>query len=234
MRARTPSSSSALIRAHADERARALQQGLVGAEATAMWTRRSRAPQEVQAVYELPLLAHATLEPHELHGRCRRQTDAICMSATQVQQVAQGVSAKAAALKLETGALVHHAAGRRLRPASGHGLHSAAAVEASKAVGRPVKMLWTREDDTHPRQLPSAGLRSMISGALRCAGQTRGVEVPHRGSFDHRALGARGQEKQMDPFGSKRRPNYPYDAAMSKVTLPAARKSASTWVTCAR
>ena len=75
---------------------------------------------------------------------------------TQVQQIAQAAAAKAAGLmpkqvKVHT-TFLGGGFGRRLEVD-----FIPAAVEASKAVKKPVKLMWTREDDmTHDAYRPPA------------------------------------------------------------------------------
>src|SRR5437762_1399340 len=100
----------------------------------------------VKAEYQLPLLAHATLEPQNCTADVRAEGCDIYVP-TQIQQVAQQAAASAAGLKPEQ-VRVHTTFlgggfGRRLDVD-----FVPAAAAASKAVGKPVKLLWTREDDT--------------------------------------------------------------------------------------
>jgi len=100
----------------------------------------------VEATYELPMLAHATLEPQNCtaefkDGNCHLYVP------TQVQQLAQAAGAQASGLPPEK-VFVHTTFlgggfGRRLDVD-----FIPAAVECAKAVNKPVKLLWTREDDT--------------------------------------------------------------------------------------
>ncbi len=105
--------------------------------------------------YQLPMLAHATLEPQNCtaeikDGQCHLYVP------TQVQQLAQAAAAQAAGLPLEN-VVVHTTFlgggfGRRLDVD-----FIPAAVECAKAAGKPVKLLWTREDDTtHDKYRPPA------------------------------------------------------------------------------
>ncbi|HEY6926017.1 MAG TPA: xanthine dehydrogenase family protein molybdopterin-binding subunit [Steroidobacteraceae bacterium] len=105
-----------------------------------------KAARTFSAVYELPLLAHATMEPMNCTadvkpGRCDVYVG------TQVQQLTQAAAAQAAGLKPDEvnvhTSLLGGGFGRRLEVD-----FVPAAVEASKAVGAPVKLIWTREDDT--------------------------------------------------------------------------------------
>jgi isoquinoline 1-oxidoreductase beta subunit len=104
-----------------------------------------RAARRLEAVYEVPFLAHATMEPMNAtadirHGSCE------VWAPTQFPSMAQEVAGKIAGVPAEK-VVVHITLlgggfGRRTE-----GDFVADAVEASKAVGAPVQVLWTREDD---------------------------------------------------------------------------------------
>jgi isoquinoline 1-oxidoreductase subunit beta len=120
------------------------------------------------AVYELPLLAHATMEPMNCTADVRTDRCDLYVG-TQVQQAAQAAAAQAAGLSPSqvnvVTTLLGGGFGRRLEVD-----FIPAAVEASKAVGRPVKLLWTREDDmTHDAYRPPA--REEVSAALDADGK---------------------------------------------------------------
>ena len=101
------------------------------------------------------MLAHATLEPQNCTAEFK-DGDCHIYVPTQVQQLAQGAAAQAAGLPPEK-VFVHTTFlgggfGRRLDVD-----FIPAAVECAKAAGKPVKMLWTREDDTtHDKYRPPA------------------------------------------------------------------------------
>jgi len=100
------------------------------------------------AVYELPLLAHATMEPMNCTADVRADACDVYVG-TQAQQLVQAAAAEAAGLKASQvnvhTTLLGGGFGRRLDVD-----FVPAAVAASKAVGAPVKLIWTREDDmTH-------------------------------------------------------------------------------------
>ncbi|HTL19476.1 MAG TPA: xanthine dehydrogenase family protein molybdopterin-binding subunit [Steroidobacteraceae bacterium] len=104
-----------------------------------------RAAKTFAAVYELPLLAHATMEPMNCTAHVRADGCDIYVG-TQAQQLAQAAAAEAAGLKANQvnvhTTLLGGGFGRRLDVD-----FVPAAVAASKAVGAPVKLVWTREDD---------------------------------------------------------------------------------------
>jgi isoquinoline 1-oxidoreductase subunit beta len=127
-----------------------------------------RAEKTLSAVYELPLLAHATMEPMNCTADVRADRCDLYVG-TQVQQGAQAAAADAAGLKPEQvnvhTTLLGGGFGRRLEVD-----FIPAAVEASKALGSPVKLVWTREDDmTHDLFRPPA--REEVSAGFDAHGK---------------------------------------------------------------
>jgi isoquinoline 1-oxidoreductase subunit beta len=126
------------------------------------------AAQRLSAAYYLPLLAHATMEPMNCTADVKSDGCDLYVG-TQVQQVAQTTAATAAGLqpaqvRVYT-TLIGGGFGRRLDVD-----FIPAAVEASKAVGAPVKLIWTREDDmTHDTYRPPA--YEEVSGGLDASGK---------------------------------------------------------------
>jgi len=111
-----------------------------------------RAVRKAEAVYEVPFLAHATMEPMNCvadvrEGRCT------VWAPTQIQWAprtmgggTQGAAAKAAGVPMDKVTVL------TTRLGGGFGRRSEMdfvidAVQASKAVGKPVKVVWSREDD---------------------------------------------------------------------------------------
>src|ERR1700736_4122953 len=99
----------------------------------------------VEAAYELPFLAHATMEPinatvHLTADRCEIWTG------TQVMTRVQSEAAKAAGLPVEKVIVNNHLLGggfgRKLEADM-----AVAAVRIAKQVDGPVKVVWTREED---------------------------------------------------------------------------------------
>ena len=104
-----------------------------------------RATRVIEARYETPYLAHACMEPMNCTADVRVDGCDLWVP-TQAQTDAQALAAKITGLA-KSRVSVHTTFigggfGRRLRND-----FVAEAVEVSKAVGAPVKVLWTREDD---------------------------------------------------------------------------------------
>ena len=100
---------------------------------------------KVEAIYQVPFLAHATMEPmnctvHFREGECE------IWVGTQVMTRIQSVAAQTAGLPVEKVIVHNHLIGggfgRRLE-ADG----AVRAVEIAKQVDGPVKVVWTREED---------------------------------------------------------------------------------------
>ena len=126
------------------------------------------AKQRLSAAYYLPLLAHATMEPMNCTADVKAGGCDLYVG-TQVQQVAQTTAAAAAGLAPDQvrvyTTLIGGGFGRRLDID-----FIPAAVEASKALGAPVKVIWTREDDmTHDTYRPPA--YEEVSGGLDADGK---------------------------------------------------------------
>jgi isoquinoline 1-oxidoreductase beta subunit len=105
----------------------------------------SGAAQKIEAVYEAPYLAHATMEPLNCTADVRADR-ADVWAPTQFQTMAQGASAKICGLKPEN-VFIHttYLGGGFGRKAGTDFVMEA--VETSKAIGAPVKLTWSREDD---------------------------------------------------------------------------------------
>lgn len=120
------------------------------------------AAKKIEAVYEVPFLAHATMEPqnclaHVLGDRVE------VWAPTQAPQWAQGEIARALGIPQES-VMVHvtlsgGAFGRRVMTD-----FVVEAAQLSKAVGQPVKVVWTREDDMRHDFYRPATLHKMAAG----------------------------------------------------------------------
>ncbi|TCR63029.1 xanthine dehydrogenase family protein molybdopterin-binding subunit [Bosea sp. BK604] len=105
----------------------------------------AQAATRIDAIYEVPFLAHATMEPMNCTVHLRQDACDIWIGSQAVARV-QAMAAKAAGLPVEKVAVHNHLIGggfgRRLE-ADG----AVRAVEIAKQVDGPVKVVWTREED---------------------------------------------------------------------------------------
>jgi isoquinoline 1-oxidoreductase subunit beta len=190
------------------DRAAAANAGLVAKQVGDPAAAIKSAAKTFAAVYELPMLAHATMEPMNCTADVRADHCDLYVG-TQVQQLAQAAAAEAAALpparvNVYT-TLLGGGFGRRLEVD-----FIPAAVLASKALGAPVKLVWTREDDTtHDYYRPPA--REEIRGALDAHGKLVAWQLHITGP----SITSRFDPTNKDPFDSviEYVQNYPYGVA---------------------
>jgi isoquinoline 1-oxidoreductase beta subunit len=103
------------------------------------------AAKKIEAAYEVPFLAHATMEPQNCTAHVRADRCDVWVP-TQSQTKSQNVAAEITGL--DPSAVFIHTTflgggfGRRFESD-----FTAEAVEVSKAIGGPVKVTWSREDD---------------------------------------------------------------------------------------
>ncbi len=127
----------------------------------------ARATKRVEAAYELPFLAHATMEPINTTIHVRPDGCDIWVG-TQVPTVAQGIAAKVLGLAPEKVAIHNQylggGFGRRLEADS---------IEQAAQIGRqlsyPVKIIWSREEDIQ-HDLYRPAYYDRISAALGADG----------------------------------------------------------------
>jgi isoquinoline 1-oxidoreductase subunit beta len=161
----------------------------------------------IEATYELPLLAHATLEPQNCTVEFRDDGCHV-YAPTQAQLMAQAAAMQAAGLPAEK-VFVHTTFlgggfGRRLEVD-----FIPAAVECAKAAGKPVQLLWTREDDTtHDKYRPPA--RNTLTGAFDSAGKLDAVKIHLVAPSITARWAPAAVETMIDPFAIEAAHNYPY------------------------
>ncbi len=118
----------------------------------------------IEADYELPFLAHATMEPMNCTAHVRPDGGGVDIWApTQFQTGAQGIGAQIGGVPPEK-VQVHTTYlgggfGRRFELD-----FIQEALETSKAVGVPVKVIWSREDDIRNAQYRPANFHRMRAG----------------------------------------------------------------------
>lgn len=151
-----------------DYRKKVRTKGATAAEKGNVEAAMAKAAKQVEAEYEVPYLAHAMMEPLNCTveitpGSCEIWTG------TQFQTGDQEAAAKIAGVKPEQVKLntmfLGGGFGRRANPNSDF---VSEAVHLAKAAGKPVKVVWTREDDMHGgyyRPLWVSRLRAGLDGA---------------------------------------------------------------------
>ena len=105
------------------------------------------ASKQISAEYEVPYLAHATMETLNCLVDLRADSCEI-WTGTQFQTSDRNTAARIAGLKPEQ-VKIHttYLGGGFGRRANPHSDFVAEAVDVAKAVKKPVKVIWTREDD---------------------------------------------------------------------------------------
>ncbi len=142
----------------------------------------------LDASYELPFLAHATMEPLNCTVHLKPDSCEIWVG-TQVMTRVQSEAAKAAGLPVEKVTVNQHLLGggfgRRLEPDM-----VVAAVRIAKQVDGPVKVVWTREEDIQ-HDIYRPVYRDTIAATLS-DGKIVGWKYRIAGSAIHGALAAAG------------------------------------------
>lgn len=118
----------------------------------------SQAASVLEAVYEVPYLAHACMEPMNCTVRGDEQ-GAEVWCGTQEPQAAQAAAAKVFGVPPDRVSvnMVYLGGGFGRR---GEADYVAQAAAAAKAVGQPVKLIWSREEDIqHDFYRPAAAIR---------------------------------------------------------------------------
>jgi isoquinoline 1-oxidoreductase beta subunit len=128
----------------------------------------------IEALYEVPYLAHATMEP--LNCTVHLQSDRLDIwMGTQAPEVTTGLAAKTLGMKPEQ-IYVHNCylGGGFGRRAINDEL--AQALIVAKTVSKPVKLIWTREEDMrHDRYRPQAAIA--FKGALGKDGMPTAIQA---------------------------------------------------------
>jgi len=122
------------------------------------------AAKKLEAIYELPYLAHATMEPLNCVADVRSDGCDI-WTGTQFQTVDHAAAARDAGLRPDqvrlTTTFLGGGFGRRAVPDS-HFVREA--VQLSRAVRAPVKVIWTREDDIQGGYFRPRALHALRAG----------------------------------------------------------------------
>jgi isoquinoline 1-oxidoreductase beta subunit len=145
----------------------------------------SQAAKKVESTYQLPFLSHSPMEPMNTTADVRADK-AIIITPTQFQQLIPHVVGGATGLKPEQ-VEVHTTFlgggfGRRVEVD-----YAIDAAEISKAVGAPVKMVWSREDDmTHDSYRPASLIET--ANAILKPGGLAVICTPYHGYLKNLAI----------------------------------------------
>lgn len=155
----------------ADYREQARKPGKVARKDGNAGAQLARSPHVVEAVYEVPFLSHACMEPMNCVVQLSQDKLEV-WNGEQFQTVDQGALAQAAGLKPEQ-VTIHMlfaggSFGRRANPKSDYLLEALSVAQAIKG-SAPVKLVWTREDD-----MRAGYFRPLTVHALRGAVDDKG------------------------------------------------------------
>ena len=168
----------------------------------------------VEAVYETPHLAHAPMEPLNATAHWRPDRLDVWMG-TQAADSALQLAASAGGIEARN-VYVHNCflGGGFGRRAVNDELRQA--VEVAKAVGKPVKLIWTREEDIrHDRYRPQAALR--LKAALGRDGMPKGFDFRTAVGSITRSLGWGAVPGGVEPAAVEGLSNVPYRVDALKV-----------------
>jgi len=128
----------------------------------------------IEALYEVPHLAHATMEPLNCTVHLTPERLDIWIG-TQCPDIATGIAAQLSGLRPEQ-VYIHNCflGGGFGRRAINDEMVQA--IRIAKALDKPVKLVWTREEDMrHDRYRPQAAIR--LKGALGQGGMPQAIEA---------------------------------------------------------
>jgi isoquinoline 1-oxidoreductase subunit beta len=165
------------------------------------------APKIVEALYEVPHLAHAPMEPLNATAHWRPERLDVWMG-TQAADAAHDLAAKVGGVDPRN-VFVHNCylGGGFGRRAVNDELRQA--VQVSKALGKPVKLVWTREQDIqHDRYRPQAAIR--LKAGLKADGMPAGFDFRTAVGSISRSLGWGGASSGVEPSAVEGLVNVPY------------------------
>ena len=128
------------------------------------------AARKMEAVYEVPFLAHAPMEPLNCTARRARAMRCEVWASTQGQtrRAQRGAAASPACRRTRSKIYTKYMGGGFGRRARAD--YIGEAVEVSKAAGVPVKLTWSREDDMQQDLVPARPPTRISPAALDADG----------------------------------------------------------------
>ena len=172
------------------------------------------AAKRIEAVYEVPYLAHAPMEPLNATAHYRPERLDVWIG-TQNALLSLTTAAKAAGLPPDK-VFVHNCF-----CGGGFGRRSfndemVQAIRVSKAIGKPVKLVWTREEDIrHDRFRPQAAIR--FKAAFATDGTPTALDIRTAVGSLLRSLGRSKVENGIEPMAVEGLANSPYAVASTRV-----------------
>jgi isoquinoline 1-oxidoreductase subunit beta len=194
----------------------------------------SEASKKVEATYYVPCVAHMTMEPMNCTADVKPDRCEIWVP-TQNMTAAKGLAAKVSGVPIEkvhvNNTFLGCGLGRRAKPD-----FVAYAVAVSKALGKPVQLLWTRDDDTKGDSFRSPASHR-IEAALDDKGQLvawshKLVSVPLmreirpesiKGGIDYYCLWGLADEEKSPMWNSRIQyeiPNLYIELLLSNLPMP--------------
>ncbi|HEY6995614.1 MAG TPA: molybdopterin cofactor-binding domain-containing protein, partial [Xanthobacteraceae bacterium] len=172
------------------------------------------AAKRIEALYEVPYLAHAPMEPLNATAHYRPERLDVWIG-TQNALSTLTTAAQASGLPPDR-VFVHNCF-----CGGGFGRRSfndemVQAIHVSKAVGKPVKLVWTREEDIrHDRFRPQAAIR--FKAAFDAAGTPTALDIRTAVGSLLRSLGRSKVENGIEPMAVEGLANSPYAVASTRV-----------------
>ncbi len=172
------------------------------------------AAKTIEALYEVPYLAHATMEP--LNATVHLQADRLdvwigTQAADRTLKTAAGVSGLKPAQVYVHNTFVGGGFGRK-----SSNDEMIQAIQVAKAVNKPVKLIWTREDDMrHDRYRPQAAVR--LKAGLGADGIPAAWTMRTAVGSLLRSLGMNKVESGIEPMAVEGLATNPYKVANTRV-----------------
>jgi isoquinoline 1-oxidoreductase beta subunit len=157
----------------------------------------------VTAEYDAPYLAHAQLEPPSAIARLNEDGTLDVWTPNQAPEQFQAIAAREAGVEADEGPHPHAAARRLLRAHFTYGaIHPMnQAIRLARAVGKPVKVIWTREEE-----FARDAYRPLAVAKLRAGLDARGHLVTLHATVP-------GEGPVAKHFGTSRLGNPPVDSS---------------------
>jgi len=175
----------------------------------------AKASKTVEAEYRLPFKSHSPLEPQNTMADVRSDK-AIIITPTQFQQIVPHVVSGAIGLKPEQievhTTFLGGGFGRRVETD-----YCIDAAEISKAVGAPVQMIWSREDDMMHDSYSPGGIYKLNAG-LDSSGKMAAMTYKATSPSISAVLFPSLVKDGIDPFAVEGIDNFPYATPDMKFT----------------